>query len=94
MLEEGFCNAVLEAQAMGLLCFVSDAEGLSENVLNNETGFVVPKRYPDLLSNKIIEVINFDLSSMEKIKINALERVKNEFNLEKQKQAFNFFYSH
>src|SRR5690606_23867831 len=27
-IQEGFCNAVLEAQAMGLLCVVSDAEGL------------------------------------------------------------------
>src|SRR5690606_3559111 len=43
-LQEGFCNAVLEAQAMGLLCVVSSAEGLSENVLDNETGFVVEKQ--------------------------------------------------
>jgi colanic acid/amylovoran biosynthesis glycosyltransferase len=34
--QEGFCNAVLEAQAMGVLCFVSDAEGLQENVVATE----------------------------------------------------------
>ena len=31
-IQEGFCNAVLEAQAMGKLCIVSNAEGLPENV--------------------------------------------------------------
>ena len=36
--QEGFGNAVLEAQASGLCCIVSDAEGLSENVLNEKTG--------------------------------------------------------
>ena len=35
-IQEGFCNAVLEAQAMGLLCIVTDAEGLSENVKDRE----------------------------------------------------------
>src|SRR5690554_1651123 len=39
--QEGFCNAVLEAQAMGKLCVVSNAEGLSENVLHDKTGWVV-----------------------------------------------------
>ncbi|MBK7870836.1 MAG: glycosyltransferase family 4 protein [Saprospiraceae bacterium] len=42
-IQEGFCNAVLEAQAMGLLCIVSDAEGLPENILHGQTGWVVPK---------------------------------------------------
>lgn len=42
--QEGFCNAVLEAQATGMLCVVSDAEGLAENVLHEITGWVVPKK--------------------------------------------------
>src|SRR5690606_170832 len=39
-IQEGFCNAVLEAQAMGLLCIVSNAEGLSENDMDKQTGWV------------------------------------------------------
>ena len=50
--QEGFCNSVLEAQAMGLLTFVSDAEGLSENVINDKTGWVIPKRRPKCFSKK------------------------------------------
>lgn len=91
--QEGFCNAVLEAQAMGLLCIVSDAEGLSENVLDNQTGWVVAKRNPALLAEKIKAV--YLLSPLEKdtIRTNAIERVQQEFNLEKQQQAFLDFYN-
>ena len=56
-IQEGFCNAVLEAQAMGLLCIVTDADGLSENVLDGEPGWVVPKRSPEELSSKIINIL-------------------------------------
>lgn len=91
--QEGFCNAVLEAQAMGLLCLVSDADGLNENVLDGITGWVVPKRRPSLLAQKIIETIG--LNEIEKINIrkNAMERVNKEFNLSKQIQEFKSFYT-
>lgn len=92
-LQEGFCNAVLEAQAMGLLCIVSDAEGLSENVINNETGWVVPKRNPQLLAQKIEEVISLADVEKEKIKQNAVQRIQKEFNLHKQQQEFINFYN-
>lgn len=92
-LQEGFCNAVLEAQAMGLLCIVSDAEGLSENVLHNQTGWVVPKRNPELLAQKIEEVIALADVEKEKIKQNAVQRIQKEFNLHKQQQEFMNFYN-
>ena len=91
--QEGFCNAVLEAQAMGLLCIVSNAEGLSENVINNQTGWVVPKRNPVRLAKKIEEVILLSDSEKEKIKENAVKRIQKEFNLQKQQQEFMHFYT-
>jgi len=91
-IQEGFCNAVLEAQSMGLLCVVSDAEGLSENVLNNQTGWVVEKRNPKLLVAKILEVIDLDDNEKVKIRQQAVERVQREFNLEKQQQELIHFY--
>ena len=33
-IEEGFCNAALEAQAMGVLTIVSDASGLSLSLIH------------------------------------------------------------
>ena len=91
-IQEGFCNAVLEAQAMGKLCIVSNAEGLSENVLHEQTGWVVPKYSPKALANKIQEVLA--LSPEEKIRITqtAQKRVKDEFNIEKQQREFIDFY--
>jgi colanic acid/amylovoran biosynthesis glycosyltransferase len=41
---EGFCNAVLEAQAAALPVVCSDADGLAENVADGITGVVVPRR--------------------------------------------------
>jgi len=90
--QEGFCNAVLEAQAMGLLCVVSDAEGLAENVLDGTTGWVVAKRQPKVLTNKLIEMIS--LPNKEKAKVMELSknRIKQVFNLEKQQKLFETFY--
>lgn len=92
-IQEGFCNAVLEAQAMGLLCVVGDAEGLSENVLDKETGFVVPKQNSQLLFEKIKEVVALPEIEKQKIRQKAIDRVRNEFSLEKQQKDFIGFYS-
>ncbi|MBK5214591.1 MAG: glycosyltransferase family 4 protein [Flavobacteriaceae bacterium] len=91
-IQEGFCNAVLEAQAMGKLCIVSNAEGLSENVLDNETGWVVPKCNPKALAEKIQEVLALSVEQKSSITQTAQKRVREEFNLEKQQQEFVGFY--
>lgn len=90
--QEGFCNAVLEAQAMGKLCIVSDAEGLPENILHEKTGWVVPKYAPDLLAQKIKNVLLMDDTLKATIAKNARERVREEFNIEKQQREFVKFY--
>ena len=89
---EGFCNAVLEAQAMQLICVVSDAEGLPENVINDETGFVVPKFQPEKLAKKIQEILLLTEAQKNRITNHARKRVHKDFNLVKQKKAFNEFY--
>lgn len=91
-LQEGFCNSVLEAQAMGLLCIVSDADGLMENVIDQKTGWIVPKRKPQLLANKIQEVIALPASQKNKIVTAAIERIKLDFNVHKQIKQFVDFY--
>lgn len=91
--DEGFCNAVLEAQAAGLLCIVSDAGGLNENVKDGETGWVVPKRNPRALADKIIEVINLDDAAKQQVIRSAQQRVQDEFTLEEQTKQFIEFYA-
>jgi colanic acid/amylovoran biosynthesis glycosyltransferase len=50
---EGFCNAVVESQAMSVPVVCTDADGLPENVGDAETGFVVPRRDPDAMAEKL-----------------------------------------
>jgi glycosyltransferase involved in cell wall biosynthesis len=92
-LQEGFCNAVLEAQAMGKICFVSDADGLKENILDNETGFIIPKRKPKLLAAKIIAVLKLSQLEKDYIVKNAIDRVNTRFSIENQIRKFVDFYS-
>jgi glycosyltransferase involved in cell wall biosynthesis len=91
-IQEGFCNAVLEAQAMGAICIVSDAEGLSENVIDGLTGFVVPKRNPILLCNKIIQVVGYTSKEKNLIVKESISRIKSLFSLNAQNQNFINFY--
>lgn len=55
-ISEGFCNAVLEAQASGLPVVCTDADGLGENVDHGRTGLVVPRRNPAALAAAIAEL--------------------------------------
>lgn len=91
-LSEGFCNAVIEAQVKGCICIVSDADGLTENVIDNKTGFIVEKQNPNLLAKKIEEVCAMETAFLNQIRLTALDRVKVEFNLSNQCKKFNSFY--
>ncbi|GGD15018.1 glycosyltransferase family 4 protein [Flavobacterium orientale] len=91
-IQEGFGNAVLEAQAMGVYCIVSDAEGLEENVMHGNTGSVVPKRNPKALADGIKAFLG--IAAIEKVKSSeqAIARVKRDFSVEKQELKFKAFY--
>ncbi len=71
---ESFGVAAVEAMACEVPVIVSDADGLKEVVVNNETGFVIPKRSSKEIANKIkILIENNDV--VKKFKKNARERV-------------------
>ena len=71
---ESFGVAAVEAMACEVPVIVSDADGLKEVVVNNETGFVIPKRSSREIANKIkILIENNDV--VKKFKKNARERV-------------------
>ena len=93
-IQEGFCNAVLEAQAMGLLCIVTNAEGLSENVLDGKTGWVVLKRSPEPITKQIIKIKNIGKLQYNKIRKNAIARVNNQFRLTDQIKNWTIFYKY
>ena len=92
-LSEGFCNAVLEAQALGKLCIVTYGGALSENILDGKTGWIVPRLNPESLFRKIVEIDALDLQVKEQFSQNAKERVRVAYGIAKQKREFNRFYA-
>jgi glycosyltransferase len=71
---ESFGVAAVEAMACEVPVIVSDVDGLKEVVVNNETGFVIPKKSSKEIANKIkILIENNDI--VKKFKKNARDRV-------------------
>lgn len=90
---EGFGNAVLEAQALKKIVIATNSGGLSENIENYKTGFLVPHNDPKVVAQKIIEVLNLPQKTLLQISERAHQRVQEQFSIQKQKEAFVSFYN-
>ena len=89
---EGFCNAVIEAQAMKLPVVCTDADGLPENVCEGETGFVVPRRDPEAMALGLSRLAA-DPSLRERMGRAGRRRVEKHFRIEDQIVAFDRAYA-
>jgi colanic acid/amylovoran biosynthesis glycosyltransferase len=90
-ISEGFSNAVLEAQAMALPIICTDADGLSENITDGETGYIVPKWNEQAIAEKI-EMLWSNKSHLTEMGNAGAARVQQHFTIEKQMTAFIAFY--
>ncbi len=90
-LSEGFGNAVLEAQAMGLPVVCTDAEGLAENVVDGVTGLVVPRRTPEALTEALIRLMTEEGLGRE-MGEHGRRRVRDHFAIDDQTDAFVAFF--
>lgn len=90
-ISEGFSNAVLEAQAMGLPVVTTGADGLSENVQDGITGFVVPVYDVAAMADKLAWCYH-NKQQLNKIGNAGIERVHNNFRIEEQVKKFESFY--
>lgn len=88
---EGFCNAVIEAQAMELPVVCSDAGGLPENVVNGVTGLVVPRRDPQALADALARLASDGLLRAQMGRAGR-SHVLAKFRLEDQIIAFEQLY--
>jgi colanic acid/amylovoran biosynthesis glycosyltransferase len=88
---EGFGNAALEAQAMELPIVTTDAGGLPENVADGRTGFVVPRRDPEALCRKLVELAR-DGELRMRLGTAGRHRVEDCFTMPVQIAAFDRFY--
>ena len=88
---EGFCNAVLEAQAMGVPVVCTDAGALPENVIDGVTGFVVPRRDPRALAEKLA-LLARDPALRKRMGEAGRQRVREHFRIEDQIGKFESLY--
>jgi colanic acid/amylovoran biosynthesis glycosyltransferase len=86
-LEEGFCNAVIEAQAMELPIVASDAGGLPENVEDEVTGFVVPRRDSGAMAQRLIQLAR-DPELCRQLGRAGREHVRRHFDISSQVGEF------
>lgn len=88
---EGFSNAILEAQACGLAVVCTDAGGLPENVVDGETGLIVPRRDPAALADAV-ERLHGSSELRRRLGEAGRERVRRHFALPDQIRAFRELY--
>jgi colanic acid/amylovoran biosynthesis glycosyltransferase len=88
---EGFCVSAIEAQAVGVPVVCSDADGLSENVADGETGFVVPRRNAAALS-AAMHILATDERRRERMGEAGRRRAVKLFALDVQTRAFDDLY--
>ena len=89
---EGLCNAVLEAQAMALPVVCTDAGGLPENVVDEETGYVVPTRDSEALAAKLA-ILAEQPEVRKRMGKAGRAHVETEFRPDAQIDAFGRFYA-
>jgi len=90
-ISEGFCNAVLEAQAMGLPVVCTDSDGLRENIEDGVTGFLVPRRNPVAMVEKLA-LLAWDGGLRKRMGNAGRKRIETLFQLDQQLYAFKDFY--
>ena len=55
---EGFPRSIIEAMRAGLPIIASNVGGVSESVIENETGFVVPRGDAELLRSRLAYLLD------------------------------------
>ncbi|MDQ3889807.1 MAG: glycosyltransferase, partial [Actinomycetota bacterium] len=88
---EGFCVSVIEAQAMGLPVVCTDADGLSENVEDGVTGFVVTKRDSRALAERLAELAR-DAGLRHRMGAAGRRRAEEQFDLSRQLDGLESLY--
>jgi glycosyltransferase involved in cell wall biosynthesis len=70
---------LLEAMASGCPVIGSDVGGIPDIITDGENGFLVPERRPDLIAEKIIQLLS-DTDLQEKFRKNGFIRIQESFS--------------
>lgn len=88
---ESLSNAVLEYANAERAIVSTDVGGMSEIIINNETGFLVPSNQPELLAERIVTLLN-DHEKRMVFGVNAKRLVMNCCSEGKILNQYNKFY--
>ena len=86
---EGFCNAALEAQAMGVPVVCTEA--IAENVVDGQTGLVAPRRDAAGLADRL-ERLAGDPELRRRLGTSGRRRTRRLFRIDDQIEAFSCWY--
>ena len=90
-LAEGLGIAALEAMARGIPVVATHVGGLSEIIVDGQTGFLVPAKDPQALAERISQLAN-DRELREKMGLAARDRAAERFSIERESQAIQSAY--
>ena len=77
---EPFGIVCIEAMASGALVVGSRSGGMSEIIIDNETGFLVEPKDATNLAKKVQSILILDISRRERIRYNAKQAVKEKYS--------------
>ena len=80
---EAFGRVAIEAQSMEKLIIASNIGGSNETIINEKTGFLFEAGDANSLSNKIIQAVTMDETSLKLIGKEGRKNVIKKFNVEK-----------
>jgi len=80
--QEGIPNVLKEAMALGIPVISTKHAGIPELVINKKTGFLVPERDINAITEYILHIIN-NIQSLDGIKQNARDLIFNEYDSKK-----------
>tara|TARA_B100002051_G_scaffold81458_1_gene77806 strand:- start:1050 stop:2204 length:1155 start_codon:yes stop_codon:yes gene_type:complete len=80
---EAFGRVSVEAQSMQKPILASNIGGSKETIINNKTGILFEAGNSEEMSQKIIELLNLDESTLNQMGIEGRKNVINKFNVEK-----------
>jgi len=75
--------AVLEAMAMKVLVVATNVGGVSEQIINGQSGIIVKPKDPDSIVQGVLQLLNMSATERETMVNKGRERVKKLFSLDK-----------